>query len=94
MAFWLDRFKKDDEDIWEELKQMLINSDALETQKKLQEAREFEAFNKAWDEPNGVDVEVTSQTNLNPSQQSIQKPMSNDEWLEEVKRKRKKRGWW
>ena len=26
MTFWLDRFKKDDEeDIWEELKQMLAN---------------------------------------------------------------------
>ena len=32
--------------------------------------------------------------NLNPSQQSIQKPMSHNEWLVELKRKRKKRGWW
>ena len=27
MSFWLDRFRKEDEeDIWEELKQMLLNS--------------------------------------------------------------------
>ena len=36
----------------------------------------------------------SSQTNLNPSQQSIQKPMSYNEWLEELKRKRKKFSWW
>ncbi len=34
------------------------------------------------------------QTNLNPSQSSIQKPISHNEWLEELKRRRKKRGWW
>ena len=34
-----------------------------------------------------------SQTNLNPSQQSIQKPMSHNEWLEELRRRRKKLGW-
>jgi len=33
------------------------------------------------------------QNNLNPSQQSIQKPLSHNEWLEELKRRRKK-GWW
>ena len=31
---------------------------------------------------------------LNPSQQSIQKPLSHNEWLEELKRRRKKLGWW
>ena len=35
-----------------------------------------------------------TQNNLNPSQQSIQAPMSHDEWLEELKRRRKKLGWW
>ena len=31
MAFWLDRFRREDEeDIWEELKQMLKNSDKYE----------------------------------------------------------------
>ena len=50
MVFWLDRFRREDEeDIWEELKQMLKNSDKYEAEKKLQEARELEAFNKAWD---------------------------------------------
>lgn len=34
------------------------------------------------------------QNNLNPSQQSMQKPMSHNEWLEELKRRRKKLGWW
>ena len=34
------------------------------------------------------------QNNLNPSQQSIQAPMSHNEWLEELKRRRKKLGWW
>ena len=33
------------------------------------------------------------QNNLNPSQPSIQKPLSHNEWLEELKRRRKK-GWW
>ena len=32
--------------------------------------------------------------NLNPSSQAIQKPLSNNEWLEDLKRKRKKLGWW
>ena len=35
----------------------------------------------------------SSQNNLNPSQQTIQKPQSYAEWLEELKRRRKK-GWW
>ena len=35
-----------------------------------------------------------TQNNLNPSQQSIQKPLSHIEWLEELKRRRKKLGWW
>jgi len=61
MSFWLDRFRREDEeDIWEELKQMLINSDKYEAEKKLQEARELEAFNKAWDKANGVGIESTS----------------------------------
>ena len=34
------------------------------------------------------------QNNLNPNQQPIPKSMSYEEWLEEEKRKRKKRGWW
>ena len=34
------------------------------------------------------------QTNLNPSQQSIQQPLSHNDWLEELKRRRKKLGWW
>ena len=33
------------------------------------------------------------QTNFNPSQESVQKPKSFEEWLEELKRRRKK-GWW
>ena len=36
---------------------------------------------------------TNSISNLNPSQQSIQKPQSYAEWLEELKRKRKQ-GWW
>ncbi len=35
-----------------------------------------------------------SKSNLNPSQQSIQKPLSHNEWLEELRRRRKKLGWW
>ena len=35
----------------------------------------------------------SSQNNLNPSQQATQKKMSYNEWLEELKRKRKFRGW-
>ncbi len=35
-----------------------------------------------------------TQNNLNPSQQSIQKPLSHNEWLEKLKRRRKKFGWW
>ena len=31
------------------------------------------------------------QNNLNNSQQPIQKPLSNEEWLEELRRRRKKR---
>ena len=37
---------------------------------------------------------TNSNSNLNPSQQSIQKPLSHNEWLEELKRRRKKLGWW
>ena len=49
MSFWLDRFRRDDEDdIWEELKEMLKNSDKYEAEKKLQEVRELEAFNKGF----------------------------------------------
>ena len=63
MAFYGERFRRsDEEDIWEELRQMLINSEALEAERKLQEARELEAFNKAWDEANGVGAETTSQS--------------------------------
>ena len=36
---------------------------------------------------------TNSNSNLNPSQSSIQKPLSHNEWLEELKRRRKK-GWW
>ena len=36
---------------------------------------------------------MSSYNNLNPSQSSIQKPLSHNEWLEELKRRRKK-GWW
>ena len=35
-----------------------------------------------------------SNSNLNPSQSSIQKPLSHNEWLEELKRRRKKLGLW
>ena len=35
-----------------------------------------------------------SNSNLNPSQQSIQKPSSHNEWLEELKRRRKNLSWW
>ena len=37
---------------------------------------------------------TNSNSNLNPSQQSIQKPSSHNEWLEELKRRHKKLGWW
>ena len=37
---------------------------------------------------------TNSNSNLNPSQQSIQKPSLHNEWLEELKRRRKKLGWW
>ena len=40
------------------------------------------------------DIITDSKSNLNPSQQSIQKPQSYAEWLEELKRRRKKLGWW
>ena len=40
---------------------MLINSDKYEAEKKLQEARELEAFNKAWDKANGVNTESAPQ---------------------------------
>ena len=35
---------------------------------------------------------MPSYNNLNPSQPSIQKPLSHNDWLEELKRRRKK-GW-
>ena len=35
----------------------------------------------------------SSQNNLNPSQKATQKKISYNEWLEELKRKRKFRGW-
>ena len=41
----------------------------------------------------GTDIQNYN-SNLNPSQQSIQKPLSHNEWLEELKRRRKKLGWW
>ena len=34
-----------------------------------------------------------SQPNLNPCQQFIQKPLSYNDWLEELRRRRKN-GWW
>ena len=34
------------------------------------------------------------QTNLNSNCQSIQQPLSHNDWLEELKRRRKKLGWW
>ena len=36
----------------------------------------------------------SSQTNLNSSHQAIKAPLSYDKWLEELKRKLKKLGWW
>ena len=42
---------------------MLKNSDKYEAEKKLQEARELEAFNKAWDKANGVNSESASPKN-------------------------------
>ena len=48
MAFYREYIRcTDEEDIWEQLKQILINSEAIKAEKKLQEAQEFEAFNKA-----------------------------------------------
>ena len=35
---------------------------------------------------------TNSNSNLNPSQKSTQKPLSHNEWLEELKRRRKKAG--
>ena len=43
---------------------------------------------------NANNIISSTQNNLNPSQQSIQAPMSHNEWLEELKRRRKKLGWW
>ena len=43
---------------------------------------------------NASNIIPSSQINLNPNQQPIPKSMSYAEWLEEEKRKRKKRGWW
>ena len=43
---------------------MLKNSDKYEAEKKLQEVRELEAFNKAWDKANGVNSESASPKNL------------------------------
>ena len=37
---------------------------------------------------------TNSNSDLNPSRQSMQKPMSHNEWLEELRRRRKKLGWW
>ena len=56
MTFWLDRFKKDDEeDIWEELKQMLANPPSeQEIALKKQKEQEWidSILNKAFpDEP-------------------------------------------
>ena len=42
----------------------------------------------------GNNIIPSAQQNLNPSKQSMQKLLSNDEWLEELKRRRKKIGWW
>ena len=40
---------------------MLKNSDKYEAQKKLKEARDLEAFNKAWDKADGVSTEAIYQ---------------------------------
>ena len=37
---------------------------------------------------------TNSNSNLNLSQSSIQNPLLHNEWLEELKRRRKKLGWW
>ena len=57
-----------------------------------------DSFPTDWDQHPGSgkspnNIIQPSYNNLNPSQQSIQKPLSHNEWLEELKRRRKK-GWW
>ena len=84
MAFWLDRFRRpDEEDIWEELKQMLINSDKYEAEKKLQEARELEAFNKAWDKANGVNTKSASQKESNGKPTGMASPIQEGQVIYE-----------
>ena len=39
------------------------------------------------------DIIPPSQSNLNPTNQQAKQLLTYDEWLEELKRKRKKRGW-
>ena len=96
MAFWLDRFRREDEeDIWEELKQMLKNSDKYEAEKKLQEARELEAFNKAWDKANGVNSESASPkdskgaTPVLEGKVVYEKIDSREDWSDELKAQKK-----
>ena len=42
--------------------------------------------------PHGIIT--NSNSNLNSNCQSIQQPLSHNDWLEELKRRRKKLAWW
>ena len=53
----------------------------------------FKQFFPLSDLQRSNNIITNSNSNLNPSQSSIQKPLSHNEWLEELKRRRKK-GWW
>ena len=47
MAFWLDRFRREDEeDIWEELKQMLKNSDKYEAERSFKKPESWKLLIK------------------------------------------------
>ena len=67
MAFWLDRFRREDEeDIWEELKQMLLNppSEQEIALKKQQEQAWIDSIlNKAFPENPNAQTEQTLKTN-------------------------------
>ena len=58
----------------------------------------IDSFPTDWDQHPGSgkspnNIIQPSYNNLNPSLSSIQKPLSHNEWLEELKRRRKKGLW-
>ena len=67
MAFWLDRFRRpDEEDIWEELRQMLLNSPSeqeIALKKQQEQAWIDSILNKAFPENPNQQTEQTLKTN-------------------------------